>query len=74
MQTYKNLNGDSGVAAYGIGADNIKVEFKDSKTYVYTYSSAGAQKVEDMKKLAQDGSRLNTYINKFAKHDYESKY
>ncbi len=74
MQIYKNLNGDSAVAAYEIGADYIKVEFKDHKTYVYTYASAGIQKIEDMKRLAQNGSGLNTYINKYAKSDYESKY
>jgi len=74
MQTYRNLSGVSGVAAYEIGSDYIKVEFKDGMTYVYTHRSAGEQKIEEMKKLALNGSGLNTYINKYAKHDYESKY
>ncbi|NOS67761.1 MAG: hypothetical protein HOO67_05360 [Candidatus Peribacteraceae bacterium] len=74
MQTYKNLSGVSGAASYEIGNDYIKVLFKDGKGYVYTYSSAGVQQIEDMKKLAANGSGLNTYINKYVKNDYESKF
>jgi hypothetical protein len=41
MERYKNLGGDSGVVAYEIGADSIKVGFSDGSLYLYTYGSAG---------------------------------
>ncbi len=40
LQTYQNLSGESGVRAYEIGDDFIKVEFSNG-TYLYTYQSAG---------------------------------
>jgi len=69
MTPYKNLGGDSNVVAYANWADFIIVQFKPNKshsctTYTYTYQSAGAQAIEDMKKLADAGRWLNAYINK----------
>jgi hypothetical protein len=64
MDRYKNLGGNSNVAAYEIGHDSIKVQFFDKSTYLYTYQSAGAAKVEQMKLLAMNGKGLNSYIKK----------
>jgi hypothetical protein len=65
MIQYKNLSGISGVCAYEIGVDFIVVEFsKEHKRYKYTDGSAGSQVIEQMKKLAQYGQGLNTFINK----------
>lgn len=71
MEKYKNLSGNSGVAGYEIGADFIKVKFKGgSKVYVYDYSSAGRDNIENMKILAKNGSGLNAFINKNVKKLY----
>jgi hypothetical protein len=44
MNSYKNLSGNSGVVAYEIDAQSIKVQFNDPKSsiYLYTYQSAAA--------------------------------
>lgn len=73
MQQYKNLGGDSGVLAYEIGSDYIKVEFKDGAVYFYSYASAGGQNIEEMKRLAIKGEGLNSFINTHVRKDYESK-
>lgn len=71
MQKYKNLGGNSGVDEFEIGIDFITVRFcKSSKSYTYSYQSAGAEKVEEMKRLAISGHGLNEYINRYARNDY----
>lgn len=74
MQRYENRSGQSGVYAYEIGIDNIHVQFKDGKTYVYSYASAGSSNIESMKSLARAGRGLNSFINSHVKHRYERKY
>ena len=72
MQNYADINDDSGVSSYEIGAAYLKVWFnRDSTSYVYSYSSAGEYHVEHMKKLAVAGKGLNTFIDKNVKRDYE---
>ncbi len=73
MTHYKNLGGDSGVAAYEIGTDFIKVEFNDRSVYLYTYQSAGSSNIEQMKDLAIAGMGLNSFINKHVKYNYASR-
>ena len=65
MQPYANTNGDSGVTAYQLGDDYIKVKFRSGHwtLYTYTYASAGSSVVETMKNLAQQGHGLNSYIS-----------
>ena len=46
MQLYKNSGGDSGVSAFEIGDDYIKVQFKDGSVYLYNNSSAGSQNIQ----------------------------
>lgn len=72
MEKYKNLGGNSNVAAYEIGADYIDVQFGGGKVYRYSYKSAGKEKVEQMKLYAQKGSGLNSYINLYARMNYEN--
>lgn len=72
MERYRNRAGDSGVSAYEIGNDYIKVKFSSSfRTYTYSYRKAGSSHVENMKRLAQSGSGLNSYINRYVKHLYD---
>lgn len=73
MDRYKNLSGDSGVQAYEIGHDSITVEFNDGAVYLYTNGSAGAQNIEEMKRLAIAGRGLNGFINKYVRKNYARK-
>ncbi|WP_295941474.1 hypothetical protein [uncultured Xanthomonas sp.] len=73
MQQYKDINGDSGVAAYEIGPGSITVQFLKGGTYLYDYSKPGAAHVIEMQRLAQAGDGLNAYINKFVRKDYAHK-
>lgn len=75
MIPYKNLWWDSNVVAYSYDANSITVQFAPSGTstiYVYTYASASALHVENMKKLANTGKGLNSYIGR-EKPKYSSK-
>jgi hypothetical protein len=72
MLHYRNVAGDSGVIAYEIGDDYIKIKFaRSSKSYTYSYNKAGKVHVESMKQLAENGRGLSTYISKYAKDLYE---
>lgn len=70
MKRYMDINGDSGVYGYEIGTDYIKVQFKDGSIYTYTYLSAGQDKVEIMKALAEAGDGLNSFINRYTRKLY----
>ncbi|MCG3673652.1 hypothetical protein L5F46_02555 [Aliarcobacter butzleri] len=71
MTKYLDLDNDSGIEAYEIGSNQISVKFKDTaKIYVYSYTSAGKENVEHMKKLAQSGDGLNSFINLNVKYKY----
>ena len=73
MERYRNLDGDSGVAGYEIGADFIRVQFSDGSVYLFTYASAGAHNIERMKVLAAAGDGLNAFINTNVKKSYARK-
>lgn len=62
MQRYKNLDGNSGVAAYAIAKTAITVEFNNGQAYLYDYASSGRRNVETMKALAVSGKGLSTFI------------
>ncbi|SPB18530.1 hypothetical protein NOV72_05729 [Caballeronia novacaledonica] len=65
MQTYRNLAGNSGVEAFDILPNGIKVRFVSGGTYLYDYRVPGRTRVEEMKQLARAGRGLSTYIAKF---------
>lgn len=73
MEKYQDINGDSGVDAYEIGDSFIRVRFKDAAVYLYTNDSAGADNIQQMKTLAQNGDGLNAFINKHVKKGYARK-
>jgi hypothetical protein len=73
MERYKNIDGDSGVSAYEIGGDFIRVQFSTGATYLYTYTSAGQANIEQMKVLAQKGDGLNSFINTTVRKLYARK-
>jgi hypothetical protein len=73
METYKNLSGSSGVAAFDFGTDYIRVRFTTGAIYIYSHSSAGMRHIEQMKILAKAGSGLNAYINVHVRKLYSKK-
>lgn len=74
MEKYKNMSNNSNVLYYEIGDDFIDVQFNGTvKIYRYSYQSAGKENVETMKKLANKGCGLNSFINKTVKYLYVKK-
>ena len=73
MERYANRSGDSNVIAFESIDSSIKMQFRDRTVYLYTAQSAGAQNVEEMKRLAQQGRGLNSFINRRVKKAYASK-
>ena len=72
MERYRNFGGDSGVSSFEIGPDYIVVKFSGTiRKYRYSYRKAGQKHVENMKRLAQKGSGLNSYINNYVKFLYD---
>jgi hypothetical protein len=71
MQTYADIDRDSGVYCFEIRDTSITVCFKKGgKPYTYSYTSAGRTNVEHMKRLALAGEGLNAFINKNVKGKY----
>ncbi len=71
MEKYANYSGTSGVSAYEIGSDYIRVKFSSGSIYQYNYRKAGQSHVANMKQLAIKGSGLNSYINSHVKFKYD---
>lgn len=72
MKKYGNTSGNSGVVAYDIGPDWIKIKFRSHDLpYRYSYNKAGIKHVEKMKSLALKGKDLATYINKYVRELYD---
>lgn len=70
-ETYGNLSGNSGINAFEIGATELKVWFKGKRNpYVYNHINPGADHVEQMKRLAEEGLGLNTYISQHIGKNY----
>lgn len=73
MKPYRNISTNSGVIAYSIGRNSITIQFIDGATYLYTYQSAGKEHVQHMKKAAEAGKGLSTYISQHVKDKYAEK-
>ena len=76
MPTYKDVDKASGILSYEYGADWITVEFKSGayRHYRYTSASAGSLHISQMKKLADHGENLNSYINRYVCNLYDKKW
>ncbi len=68
MEQYKNLGRFEGkpssIATYELGDGCITVVFNDRAVYRYTNDSAGADNIQTMQMLAQEGKGLNRFILK----------
>lgn len=62
MQTYANRGRNSSIRCYEYGKTYIKVQFKTGTPYIYSYDSAGTSNVEEMKRLADSGRGLGSFI------------
>ncbi len=73
MPIYRDINGDSGVYSYELENGSIKVQFEGGSSYLFTNTSAGANHIVEMQRLAQSGDGLNSYINRHARKNYAQK-
>lgn len=71
MRRYANLRGNSPIVGYEFEPTRIYVMFRGGRVYSYSYASAGAHNVEEMKKLAQSGAGLSAYITRYVRYGYE---
>jgi hypothetical protein len=70
MRRYRDESGASGVRAYALLADGIAVEFRSGDVYVYTAASAGPARIAHMRRLAEAGAGLSTYISRHVRERY----
>ncbi len=71
MTPYKNVSGNSGVVAFELSAEFIKVRFRhEPKIYVYDNETPGLIHVRKMKKLAIAGQGLSTYISQHIRENF----
>jgi hypothetical protein len=70
---YENVSGDSGVRDYEPGPTFIRVWFATGGGYEYDYEIPGPLHVEEMKRLAEAGEGLATYINQEVRKNYARK-
>lgn len=73
MPRYKNLRGNSRISAFETGDNFIKVQFTDGAVYLYDTDSAGTQNIEEMKRLANKGSGLNSFIDAHVRKKYAAR-
>lgn len=78
MEIYKDINNDSGVAAYELGIGSIVVQFSKGsiRNYEYLSSKIGATHISNMHRLAVSGDGLNSYIgsNPEVKNGFSRKW
>lgn len=73
MIAYDNKNQNSGIDAYELGDDFIRIRFTSGAVYEYTNDSAGPAEIEHMKYLAVQGKGLNSYLNRAVHERYSRK-
>lgn len=62
MKHYKNLNYGSSVLAYEYGSEWITIEYVSGRVHTYKYEDTGKEHVDAMKKYADKGKGLDSYI------------
>ncbi|HMI08647.1 MAG TPA: hypothetical protein VK528_13945 [Flavobacterium sp.] len=73
MKTYKNLSGNSGIKAYELLDDGLKIQFVDDSVYLYNVAFNGENVIKIMKALARKGIGLTTYINQEVRENFAAK-
>jgi len=62
VKRYANLGGNSNVVSYEYGDTYITIQFASGSPYTYSYESARKANIETMKKLADSGQGLNSFV------------
>jgi hypothetical protein len=70
---YADRSGASGVFAYALGEGFIDLWFRDGVRYRYDASAPGPEHVAEMRRLAQAGKGLATYVNRHVRTDFARK-
>jgi hypothetical protein len=70
---YKDRNGNSGVSFYALGPSFIRVWFQNGTGYEYDSRRPGKLHVDQMKRCAEQGRGLATYINQNVRTNYARK-
>jgi hypothetical protein len=71
---YKSKSPNTGVSSYELLDDAILLEFTDHKfQYLYNAEKPGSKHVAIMRKLAEQGKGLSTYINQHVRENYARK-
>lgn len=71
MRRYKNRSGRSGIQAFESGPEFIRIRFRDEDLiHIYNYTQPGKTDVEVMKRLAEAGRGLSTYISRYVRERY----
>jgi hypothetical protein len=73
MKRYRNLDGNSGVAAYESGDGFIRIRFVGGEVYEYTDEATGGEHIANMQELAHAGRGLSTYVSRFVRDAYARK-
>ncbi|MEC7984376.1 MAG: hypothetical protein VX278_04380 [Myxococcota bacterium] len=73
MTPYKNLSQKSGVKAYEILEEGIRVQFVSGEIYYYSNTIPGTEHIDTMKKLAEEGKGLATYISQKIREKFDTK-
>lgn len=73
MIPYQNKNNTSGIAAYEMGPDYIRIEFTTGAVYEYDHAHTGAAQIEHLKYLAEQGKGLNSYLNRNVHQQYSRR-
>lgn len=73
MKRYRNRDGHSGVTAYELGADFIRLRFVNGEVYEYTDAATGHEHVQSMQVLARVGEGLATYVSRYVHDAYARK-
>ena len=72
MNNYSNVGDNSNVTGYDFSDDWIAVQFQDGSIYRYSRESCGQHVIDEMIRLAESGSGLNSYISRY-QPSYASK-
>ena len=70
---YQSQNGNSGVSFYALDPLSINVWFRDGRGYVYDSRKPGKLHLDEMKRFAEEGRGLATYINQNVRTNYARK-
>lgn len=70
---YANIGGNSSVRGYDHGEDWFVVMFSDGSRYLYTLKSTTREALDWMRKYAQEGKGLNSYLMRLQRENYAGR-